>query len=88
LQRVKNEQKVVEEAVADLEQAQKDIDSDLASKLRQGGLPKQMALVGLVLFSVRAVADSVGATTQPELLTGALLQGAIALACAAFLFLI
>lgn len=78
----------MEEAVADLQQAQKDMDSDLVSRLRQGGLPKQMALVGLLLFSVRSITDSLGAATQPGLLTGALIQGAIALACAAFLFLL
>lgn len=89
LQRVRNEQAAVQQAVDDLAAAQKEMDgSGLVSKLRKGGLPKQMALVGLLLFSLRSIIDTVASLSDPSLLSSALLQGAIALACAVYLFLL
>jgi hypothetical protein len=88
LQRVKTEQKAVQQAVDELAAAQKEMDQGAISKLRQGGLPKQMALVGLVLFSLRSIVDTIAALTEPSLFPSALLQGAIALACAMYLFLV
>ena len=88
LGRVKTEQAAVQQAVDDLAAAQKEIDGGALSKLRAGGLPKQMALVGLVLFSVRSIVDTVASLSDPALFTGALLQGGIALACAIYLFLL
>lgn len=89
LNRVKAEQGAVQQAVDDLSAAQKEIDGGggAITKLRQGGLPKQMALVGLLLFSVRSIIDTVASLSDPSLLTSALIQGGIALACAVYLFL-
>jgi len=88
LERVKTEQSAVQQAVNDLTAAQKEMDGGALSKLRAGGLPKQMALVGLLLFSVRSIVDTVAALTDPSLMMGALVQAGIALACAAYLFLL
>lgn len=91
LQRVKKEQAAVQQAVDDLSAAQKEMDrggGGAVTKLRQGGLPKQMALVGLLLFSVRSIIDTIAAVTDPSMMTGALIQGGIALACAVYLFLL
>lgn len=92
LERVRAEQAAVQRAVDDLSAARRQIDvesgGDLASKLRQGGLPKQMALAGVLLFSVRSIIDTVASVTDPSMLSIALIQGAIALACAAFLFFV
>ena len=91
LTRVRNEQAAVQQAVDDLAAAQKEMDrggGDIVTKLRQGGIPKQMALVGVVLFSIRSIVDTVGALTDPSLFTTALIQGGIALACAVYLFLL
>ena len=90
LQRVRQEQAAVQQAVNDLAAAQKEMGNggDALSKLRQGGLPKQMALVGLVLFSVRSIIDTIASMTDPSLMSAALIQGAIALACAVYLFVL
>lgn len=87
LQRVKMEQAAVQQAADDLAAAQKEMDGGAISKLREGGLPKQMALVGLVLFSLRSIVDTIASLTEPSLISGALIQGGIALACAMYLFL-
>ena len=89
LTRVKTEQAAVQQAVDDLEAAAKaeGTPEDGLSKLRAGGLPKQMALVGAVLFSVRSIIDTIAALTDPSLQSAALIQGAIAVACAIYLFL-
>eukprot|EP00977_Amphora_coffeiformis_P004357 scaffold923_cov171-Amphora_coffeaeformis.AAC.15 len=55
------------------------MDGGALSKLRAGGLPKQMALVGLVLFSVRSIVDTVAALTEPSLMTGALCYASLLL---------
>lgn len=88
LQRVKKEQAAVQQAVEDLAAAQAEMGgkTDGLSKLRAGGLPKQMAVVGAVLFSVRSIIDTIGSLTDPSLQSAALIQGAIAVACAIYLF--
>jgi hypothetical protein len=93
LRRVTAETEQVEKAVQDLQAAQKSLETgtDLASKLRSGGLPKQAALSGFLLFSLRSILDTVaalgnGADAQ-ALTTSALLQSAVAFACAAYFFL-
>lgn len=89
LQRVKTERAAVQQAVDDLAAAQEEMNGGGAlSKLRAGGLPKQMALVGLLLFSVRSIVDTVASLSDPGLLTGALVQAGIAMACAVYLFLL
>jgi len=72
-----------------LQAAQKELDNDFMMKLKSGGLPKQGAFAGFLLFSIRSILDSVSAvsTGDDSLLTAALAQGAIAIVCAiVFLF--
>jgi hypothetical protein len=93
LRRVTAETEQVEKAVQDLQAAQKSLETgtDLASKLRSGGLPKQAALSGFLLFSLRSILDTVAAlgnaADAQALTTSALLQSAVAFACAAYFFL-
>jgi ribosomal protein S20 len=88
LNRVKKETGEVEKAVEDLKKAEAEIDKDFILKLKRGGLPKQAALIGLLLFSVRSIGDTVISFTDETHLAAALIQGGIALFCAAFLFLV
>jgi hypothetical protein len=84
LQKVTVETNQVERAVVDLKAAQAQVDNDVISKLRRGGLPKQAALAGTILFAVRSLVDSVTAVTTDDAtaLSTALVQGAIAIVCA------
>jgi hypothetical protein len=84
LQKVTVEANQVERAVVDLKAAQAQVNNDVISKLRRGGLPKQAALAGTILFAVRSLVDSVTAVTTDDAtaLSTALVQGAIAIACA------
>jgi hypothetical protein len=78
----------VEKAVRELEAAQQDIAENSLLKLKGGGFVKQGALVGALLFGGRAIGE-VLAMVGPngELHTApALIQGAIAVACAAYFF--
>jgi ribosomal protein S20 len=88
LKRVKDETGEVEKAVEDLKKAEAEIDKDLILKLKRGGLPKQAALVGFLLFSVRSIADTVVSFNDETHLPVALIQGGIALVCAAYVFLV
>ncbi|KAL7570313.1 hypothetical protein ACA910_017161 [Epithemia clementina (nom. ined.)] len=89
LERVNMETGQVEKAAADLRSAQAELDNDPIVKLRNGGLAKQAALAGFLLFSFRSIGDTIMAlNTDESLMTGALIQGGIALACAAVFFLI
>ena len=88
LSRVDKERAEVEKAVADLKKAQEDLDADPLMKL-SGNMFKPAALAGVLLFSVRSVLDflamSGGGIDSEAHLTAALIQGAIALVCAAYL---
>lgn len=92
LAKVSAETKVVEEAIKDLEEAQASIDKDAVGQLvglKSGGLVKQGAIVGALLFSVRSFAEGIGffAGDSSHLLP-AILQAAIAVVClVAFRFL-
>ena len=88
LKRVASETAVVERAVTDLEAANAELDKDFVLKLKRGGLPKQGALAGFILFAVRSILDSVAAVSGSDEshLTAALVQGAIAIVCAAIFF--
>lgn len=89
LQKVSQETVEVEKAVRELEAAQRDIAENSLVKLKGGGFVKQGALVGALLFGGRAIGE-VLAMVGPngELHTApALIQGAIAVACAAYFFL-
>ena len=89
LQKVNEETLQVEKAVLELKAAQDQLAADPLVKLKAGGIVKQGALVGAALFSVRAIGE-VLAMLGPngELHTiPALIQGAIAIVCAAYFFL-
>jgi hypothetical protein len=66
LQKVDAERANVEQAVADLERAGAAIDRDGLLELKRGGLPKQAALAGLFLFSVRSILDSAAAVSGAD----------------------
>jgi hypothetical protein len=89
LQKVNEETLEVEKAVRDLKAAQEELSDDPLYKLRNGGIVKQASLVGTALFSVRAITE-IAAMTGPNgdaHTLPALIQGAIALLCAAYFFL-
>mmetsp|Transcript_9664 Transcript_9664/g.21761 ORF Transcript_9664/g.21761 Transcript_9664/m.21761 type:complete len:362 (-) Transcript_9664:81-1166(-) len=90
LNRVSNEAAQVEKAAQDLRDAQAELDKDIIMRLRNGGLPKQLSFVGLLLFSLRSIADSLSAISSDDksLLATALVQGGIALVCAVAFFLL
>jgi hypothetical protein len=97
LQNVNRETENVEAAMAALKDANQSIENDPFYRLKQrGGIPKQLALVGFVLFSFRSITDTIAAvstiaTTIPDdgnPMTLALVQGGIAIACAAAYFLL
>ena len=90
LGRVAREAEEVEKAAVILRAAQTELDQNFVVKLRKGGLPKQGALAGFVLFSVRSIIDTTTAIASDDstMLTMALAQGAIAIVCAVIFFVI
>jgi uncharacterized protein YukE len=90
LKRVGKETAQVEKAVEDLKSVQAKIENDPLIKLKSGGIVKQSALAGFVLFSVRSILDSIAAVggNNEALLAPALVQAVIAMACAAYFFLV
>jgi multidrug resistance efflux pump len=85
LSRVEKETAEVEKAMADLKRVKAELDAEAS-----GNVFKPAALAGVLLFSMRAVLDFVamtgGGIDAEAHLTAALVQGAIALICAAVLF--
>jgi hypothetical protein len=88
LQRVNRETAGVSRAVEDLQRAQSELDKDFLFKLKNGGIAKQGALVGFVLFSIRSIVDQIASFGDESHMTAALAQGAIAIICAAYFFLV
>lgn len=96
LDRVDRETSNLEQAVDDLNAANQQIEQDFIWKLKQGGLPKQIALVGFILLSVRSILESITAVSMSSStladseahLYAALLQGIVAMVCAAIFFLL
>lgn len=88
LSRVDKERAEVEKAVADLKRVQEEMDADPLMKL-SSSIFKPAALAGVLLFSVRSVLEflamSGGGIDSEAHLTAALIQGGIALVCAAYL---
>jgi hypothetical protein len=84
LTRVNKEKVEVERAVADLMRAKDQLDAE-----SKGNIGKPAALAGVLLFSVRAFLDFIamsgGGIEAESHLTAALIQGAVALACGAYL---
>ena len=83
--KVNRETAEVERAVEDLRKAQYTMESDPIMQMLTGGLVKQSALAGTILFTLRSGADAIsmfgGDFTH---IAPALIQGALALACAAY----
>ena len=87
LEKVNKETAEVEAAVSELKRVQEELDNDPISKLRSGGIVKQGALAGVLLFSVRSIVDTISALSgSTEMLAPALVQGFIAIACAIVFF--
>jgi hypothetical protein len=85
ISRVNKESAEVERAVEELKEAQKDMSSDPVMKLASGSILKQASLAGLILFTLRSGIDTVAMLGgDASHAFPALLQGAIALACAAY----
>ena len=94
LQRVDVEALNLEKAVEDLKAANQQIENDFIWKLKRGGLPKQAALAGLLLLSVRSIVESITAVSSVTAvdseahLYAALIQGVAAMLCAVVFFLL
>ena len=98
IQKVADETEEVEKAMAGLELAKNEASGgqggsieDTALDLKKGGLIKQASLVGGLLFGSRAVTETILVLTSPygdEHFFSAIVQAAIALACAAYFFLV
>ena len=92
LVKVNAETKAVEDAIEDLKQAQLasegGIDGQLVN-LKSGGLVKQAALAGGLLFTFRGGVEAIAFLAgDPSHALPALIQGALAIACiVAFVFL-
>lgn len=91
LAKVNTETKNVEQAIADLRNAQTEMDGGVDGRLidlKSGGLVKQATLVGTLLFSLRSVVDGIAFLSgDPTHLIPAIIQGGIALVClAVFIF--
>jgi hypothetical protein len=94
LKRVDVETSNLEKAVEDLNAANRQMEMNFIWKLKRGGLPKQAALAGLLLFSVRSILESITAVSSVTAidsethLYAALVQGVIAMICAVIFFLL
>mmetsp|Transcript_36044 Transcript_36044/g.61477 ORF Transcript_36044/g.61477 Transcript_36044/m.61477 type:complete len:400 (-) Transcript_36044:177-1376(-) len=99
IQKVAKETDEVQKAMVDLELAKSQAGGeggsgsieDTAIDLKKGGLIKQASLVGLLLFGSRAFTETIlvlGSPYGDEHFVPAILQAVIALACAAYFFLV
>mmetsp|Transcript_31391 Transcript_31391/g.66859 ORF Transcript_31391/g.66859 Transcript_31391/m.66859 type:complete len:446 (-) Transcript_31391:388-1725(-) len=96
IQKVAKETDEVQKAMNDLELAKNEASGggsieDTAIDLKQGGLIKQASLVGGLLFGSRAVTETilvVGSPYGDEHFVPAIIQAVVALACAAYFFLV
>jgi len=95
IQKVAKETDEVQKAMDDLELAKNEASDgtieDTALDLKQGGIIKQASLVGMLLLGSRAVTETILVVSSPygdQHFVPAILQAAIALACAAYFFLV
>lgn len=99
IQKVARETEAVQEAMGDLERAKNEISEgggasgieNTALDLKKGGIVKQAALVGGLLFGSRAFTETIlvlGGSNGDGHVVPALAQAAIALACAGYFFLV
>lgn len=79
----------------DLERATREASSgsfeESALELKKGGIMKQAAFIGMALFGSRAVTETilvVGSSNGGDHTMSAVLQGVIAIACAAYFYLV
>ena len=93
IKKVAKETKAVQEAMEDLERAKQQVAMSSLEEstlgLKNGGIAKQAAFVGMALFGSRAVTDAiliVGSSNGGDHTMSAIVQGAIALACAAYFY--
>mmetsp|Transcript_19884 Transcript_19884/g.29416 ORF Transcript_19884/g.29416 Transcript_19884/m.29416 type:complete len:297 (-) Transcript_19884:253-1143(-) len=88
---VSKEAQEVEAAMKELEAARAELyNGDMNAKLATAGPIKKVAVAGMLVFGVRAVVDAglmVATDGGSGFEAGAAIQGAIALACAAYFFL-
>ena len=89
LEKVKEETLEVEKAMEDLQKVQEDLMKDPLMKaidLKTGGIAKQGALAGALLFSFRSVGELIlmSGSNGAEHGAAAAIQGVIAVACAAY----
>ena len=92
LTRVNAETKNVEVAIEDLKRAQEDTEGGIDTQLvdlKSGGLVKQAALAGALLFTFRSGAEAIGFVGgDPSHALPLLIQGALAILCIiGFIFL-
>lgn len=93
IQKVAKETESVQLAMEDLETVKNDASGEGSGliDLKKGGIVKQAALVGALLLGSRAVTETilvVGSPYGDQHFVPAILQGVIALACAAYFFLV
>lgn len=99
IQKVARETEQVQKAMEDLELAKNEASGnggsgsieDTAIDLKKGGIVKQAALVGGLLFGSRAFTETilvVGSPYGDEHFVPAIVQAAIAVVCAAYFFLV
>lgn len=87
IRKVNRETAEVEQAVEQLRQAQNSMDSDPIMKVLGGGVVKQAALAGAILFTLRSGTDTISMLGGDSVHAApALVQGMLALACAAYVF--
>lgn len=90
VERVREDNEEVQKAMKALEAAQAELSEDPLMgvvNLKNGGIVKQAALVGTVLFSVRAFSDGLLVVTgNTSHAAAAGIQALIAAACAAYFF--
>mmetsp|Transcript_25286 Transcript_25286/g.38350 ORF Transcript_25286/g.38350 Transcript_25286/m.38350 type:complete len:258 (-) Transcript_25286:275-1048(-) len=87
IEKVNRERAEVEKAVKELEDAQRNSSNDVLTTFASGGIIKQGALTGTILFTVRSALEMfyvLGGESSHAI--PALIQGALALAFAAYFF--
>lgn len=99
IQKVAKETDSVQKAMEDLERAKREASGEdggmsienTALDLKEGGLVKQASLVGGLLFGSRAITETILVVSSPygdEHFVPAIVQATIAVACAAYFFLV
>lgn len=95
INKVAKETDAVQQAMEELERVKRESSNssmeESALDLKRGGIAKQAALVGMVLFGSRAVTEALLVAGSPygtDHFAAAAVQGIVALVCAAYFFLV